>query len=89
MVLFLNCRSNSELEIPLAGIALNISCAVGNGSVTLTAGAEAAVPLGFGDAARLPPCGVSEAGDVRPGPDTLSLMRFEVLLPSDMAPPSP
>jgi hypothetical protein len=74
--------------MPFAGIALNISWAVGNGSGGLAAGAGALVAPGFGDAARLPPGGVSVGGDLKPGADTLSLMRFEALLPSDIAPPS-
>jgi hypothetical protein len=74
--------------MPFAGIALKISWAVGNGSEGLAAEAGALVAPGFGDAARLPPCGVSVVGDLKPGADTLSLIRFEVLLPSDIAPAS-
>jgi hypothetical protein len=84
-VLFLNCRNKSELDMPVAGIALKISCAVGNDKGGFSGGAGA---LGFGDAARLPPWGVTVGGDFTPEADTLSLMRFEFLLASDIAPPS-
>jgi hypothetical protein len=87
-VLFLNCRNRSELEIPVAGIALKISCAVGNGSRGFSDAAGAPVALGFGDAVRLPPWGVTVGGDFKPEADTLSLIRFEFLLSSDIAPPS-
>src|SRR2546423_13972557 len=54
-VRFLNCRSNSELEIPFAGIAWKISCAVGNANGGVAAAAGALAGLGFGEPARLPP----------------------------------
>src|ERR1700733_267796 len=87
-VLFLNCRNRSELEIPVAGIAVKISCAVGNGSGGFSDATGAPVALGFGDAARLPPWGVTVGGDFKPEADTLSLMRFEFLVAPDITPPS-
>jgi hypothetical protein len=67
---------------------LKISCAVGNGSGVFSGAAGAPAALGFGDAARLPPWGVTVGGHFKPEADTLSLMRFEFLLASDITPPS-